>query len=93
MHITSGVLQRFGAHLAAEEKSAATVEKYRREAGRFARWLGERELSKVASAEYKVWLTGRRCPAGVNGAIAALNSLFGFLGMEECRLKAVRLQR
>ena len=34
-----------------------------------------------------------RTAAGVNGAVAALNGLFGFLGMPECRLKAVRVQR
>ena len=93
MRINREVLCRFGAYLTAEEKSGATVEKYLREAGHFVRWLEDRELSKELSAAYKLWLSGRRSPAGVNGAIAALNSLFSFLGMGECRLKSLRLQR
>ena len=93
MQINKENLRRFGAHLTAEEKSSATVEKYLREADHFVRWLEEQELSKELSAAYKAWLAERRSPAGVNGAIAALNSLFTFLGVEECRLKSLKLQR
>ena len=36
---------------------------------------------------------GERTPAGVNGAIAALNCLFSFWGLPECRMRSVKIQR
>ena len=93
MKISSADMQAFFAYLQAEEKSPATIEKYRREAARFAAWLGGGELTREAARAYKEKLSGERAPAGVNGAVAALNLLFDFLGAPECRLKAVRIQR
>lgn len=93
MKIKSNQLDAFAARLREEEKSAATVKKYCREAWRFMTWLGEREVDRAAALAYKELLAGERTPAGVNGAVAALNRLFGFLGLVECRMKAVRVQR
>ena len=36
---------------------------------------------------------GERTPAGVNGAVAALNCLFSFWGLPECRMRSVKIQR
>ena len=85
-------IDAFAARLRGEERSAATVEKYCREAARFAAWLAGREVSQLLALEYKAQLTDSRAPAGVNGAVAALNRLFSFLGLEGCRLKAVKQQ-
>ena len=93
MRITERELQRFVRRLRQEEKSGATVEKYGREAARFARWLGGREADKDLALAYKAALVQERAPAGANGAVAALNCLFAFLGLGECRLKAVKVQR
>ena len=86
-------IEDFAARLREDERSAATVEKYCREAARFAAWLAGREVSQLLALEYKAQLTDSRAPAGVNGAVAALNRLFSFLGLEGCRLKAVKQQR
>lgn len=93
MRISEQVLEDFGGYLAGEEKSGATVEKYVREARRFMGWLAGREAGGETAGLYKEKLLRERTAAGVNGAVAALNGLFGFLGMPECRLKAVRVQR
>ena len=93
MLITEKDVQRFARHLRQEEKSAATIEKYRREAARFALWLEGREAGRDLALAYKEALVRERAPAGVNGAVAALNRLFTFLGLDGCRLKAVRVQR
>jgi len=93
MKIASADLAAFCDWLHSEEKSTATVEKYRREAARFAAWLDGRDTARDLACGYKEALAGERSPAGVNGAVAALNCLFGFLGVPECRLKAVRVQR
>ena len=83
----------FAAELLRAERSAATVTKYRREAEAFARWLEGRAVSQVLAVEYKARLAQERTAAGVNGAVAALNKFFDFLGLADCRLKAVRVQR
>ena len=93
MSITENNLARFTARLRAEERSPATIEKYRREAARFAAWLGGREIDRELALAYKAELSGSRTPAGVNGAIAALNRLFDVLGLTACKLKAVKVQR
>lgn len=93
MKIATADLTAFCAWLRAEEKSEATAQKYRREAARFAAWLDGRDADRDLVCGYKEALAGERTPAGVNGAVAALNCLFGFLGAPECRLKAVRVQR
>lgn len=93
MMICGTVLEQFAAWLQAEEKSPATAEKYCREAARFVRWLEDRPLDRKAAQSYKEELTARRTAAGANGAVAALNALFAFLGAPECRLKAIRVQR
>lgn len=93
MYITGKDIERFAACLAREEKSAATIEKYRREALRFLDWLGGEEVSQELACAYKQTLEEVRTPAGVNGAVAALNCLFDFLGLSGCRLRAMKLQR
>ena len=93
MKITEKDLTRFAAALRAEERSPATIEKYCREAARFAGWLKGQRADRELALAYKAELCGQRAPAGVNGAIAALNRFFDLLGLGECRLKAVRVQR
>ncbi len=83
----------FAAYLRGEEKSPATVKKSRREAAGFVRWLAGRELSRELGRAYKDLLSQGRSPAGVNGALAALNRLFAFLDLPEYRLRAVKTQR
>ena len=93
MSISEKELTCFAACLRAGEKSAATIEKYLREAARFAAWLGGNDLSRESARAYKDELAAERAPAGVNGAVAALNSLFDFLEAPGCRLKSLRIQR
>ena len=86
-------MEQFVVFLRKNEKSPATVEKYRREVGKFLAWLGDRELTREHTLLYKELLSQGRAPAGVNGAVAALNSYAEFLGRPECRLKSVKVQR
>ena len=94
--ITAAQLGAFAAFLQKEEKSPATVEKYLREARRFAAWLAEGglEVNKEAVAAYKEELLNKGfCPATVNGKLTALDRLFGFLGWEGCKVKHLKVQR
>ncbi len=91
MTITQEQIRAYANHLESEERSAATMEKYVRNAARFIIWLGERELSKDAVVEYKATLEG--AAATVNGVISAVNSLLAFLDRSDCRVKQLRVQR
>lgn len=84
----------YARYLLQEEKSAPTVEKYMRDIRAFAVWLEDGPITKEAAAEWKSWLaTQGYAPATINGMLSALNGLFKFLGLEDCRVKFLKVQR
>lgn len=92
--ITGEQLAAFRRRLQEEERSPATVEKYGKEAGRFAVWLEGRPVTKEAAACWREELLAKGLsPATVNGKLAALDRLFRFLGWEDCRVRHLRVQR
>ena len=92
--ITESVLRAYTHYLLTEEKSAATVEKYLRDVRAFVRWLDGHSVSKERTAEWKVCLVSQGyAPATVNAMLSALNSLLEFLGLQECRVKFLKVQR
>ena len=76
-----------------EEHAPGTVEKYLRDIRAFAAWLDGRPVTRELAAEWKVHLlaTGH-VPGTVNSMLAALNSLFRFLGWD-IRVKFLKIQR
>lgn len=92
--LTQAHINRFTAHLRAEERSAATVEKYLRDARAFALWLEGRPVTKEVASGWKAHLLERgQAPATVNAKLSAVNGLFRFLGWEDCRVKFLKVQR
>ena len=84
----------FAAHLRENEKSAATAEKYVRDAGAFAAFVGDRELSRETVIAYKQYIIEKGYAArSVNSMLASVNSFLEFLGRPDCRVKALKLQR
>ena len=87
-------IQAYANHLRLEEKSAATIEKYLRDLRNFTHWLDGREITKERAAEWKTHLTEQGyAPASVNAMLSALNGLLDFLGLGDCRVKFLKLQR
>ena len=87
-------LRNFGEFLRREDKSPGTVEKYVRDAAGFAAYMGGAELTRDAVAAWRDGLAARGyAPVTVNSMVASVNALLRFLGREECRVKALRLQR
>lgn len=86
-------LLEFQDMLIEREKSAATVEKYLRDARTFLRYLpageqpGRRQL-----AAYKEWLAERYAVSSVNSMLSSLNAYLGFLGRPE-RVRPLKVQR
>lgn len=92
--ITGEALAAFRAHLRERERGGSTVEKYLRDVGQFAAWLGGEEVSKESAARWKEHLLTRgRGAATVNGKLAALNAFLIFMGWEDCRVRSLRVQR
>ena len=89
----TAMLQAFSAHLKREERSANTIEKYRRDLGAFFSWLAGRALTKEATLAWKEHLAACHAPASVNSMLAALNSFLAFCGTPEYRVKPLKIQR
>lgn len=90
--LTRATLDEFKAHLISEERSETTVEKYMRDANGFLQF-SKGEATKEKVIEYKVYLQEKYAVRSVNSVIAALNTLFSYMGRFDLRVKAVRLQR
>lgn len=84
----------FGRHLQIEERSGGTIEKYTRDVEAFARWLAGEPVTRERVAAWREHLVANGyAPVTVNSMLAAVNSLFRFLGWEECCVKFLKVQR
>ena len=71
-----------------------TVGKYLRDARAFMAFAAGRSVDKALVAAYKQRLLEQGYAArSVNSMLAGLNSLLGFLGWQDCRVRNVRVQR
>ena len=86
-------LEEFRNSLAEEEKSPLTIEKYLRDVGKFLGWLEDREITKPQVLAYKAWLLEQYAVVSVNSMLSSLNAYLTFLGLQNCRVRVVKLQR
>ena len=94
IHMDDTALPAFRRQLEEEERAPGTVEKYLRDVRAFVRWQAGRPLSKEAAVAWKQELLSRRyAPATVNSMLVSLNRFLSFLGLGQCRVKTLRLQR
>lgn len=92
--LTQEQVAAFQAYLHREEKSPATQEKYLRDIRFFRVFLQGGEVSKEQVLAYKAALQDRGYAArSINSMLASLNSLFSFLGWQDCRVRSLRLQQ
>ncbi len=92
--ITQTHLTAFEDYLLREEKSAATVEKYLRDARAFVLYAEGKTVTKEMTVAYKKSLedAGYK-PRSVNSMLASLNSFLEFIGAMDCKVKTVRIQK
>ena len=65
-----------------------------RDTGRFAAWLEGAEATRERTAAWRdSLLEGGYAPVTVNSMVAAVNQFFAFLGWEDCKVKALKIQR
>lgn len=92
--LTTSLLERFRKHLALEEKSRATIEKYSRDVRAFALYAGGKAITKECVIAYKSKLEENGYMArSINSILASVNSLFTFLGWFDLKVKAIKMQR
>ena len=92
--ITAERMAAFARHLREEERSPGTVEKYLRDVRAFARWLdGGPATMEAACGRKPPMRAAGYAPATINAMLAALNSLFRFLGWEDRRVRFLKIQR
>ena len=87
-------LNAFRENLIREEKSAATIEKYLRDAGAFLTYSAEKIITKEHTVSYKRSLQEQGYAIrSINSMLASINSLLDFLGWSDCKVKNLRCQR
>ena len=92
--VTMEQITAFGRYLQKAERSSGTIEKYLRDAAAFVRWLAGEPLTQERTAAWRDDLLERGyAPVTVNSMTAAVNQFFAFLGWEDCKIKALKIQR
>ena len=92
--LSDGVIERFRAYLKEEEKSSATVEKYLRDVQAFRQYTRGKPVSKEQVLAYKIQLQEKKYAIrSINSMLASLNSLFDYLGWEDCKARSLRVQQ
>ena len=92
--LSNQYLNAFRENLIREEKSAATIEKYLRDANGFLKYAAGREITKELTVLYKHELQQKGYTVrSVNSMLASLNSLLDFLEWTDCKVKTLRCQR
>lgn len=87
-------LSAFRENLIREEKSAATIEKYLRDAGAFLAYSMGCAITKEHTVSYKQSLQEQGYAIrSINSMLASINSLLDFLGWSDCKVKNLRCQR
>lgn len=91
--ITYAYINQFHAKLRQDEKSTATIEKYLRDVRKFFAFSEDGKISKELVIRYKQYLMEHYAPASVNSMLASVNSFLKTVGLRECVVKALKIQR
>lgn len=75
-----------------EEKSPHTIEKYLRDVKSFCSFTGGLFPGKETVLSWKKHLSGNYRPRSANSMLASLNHFFSWMGWEELRVRAFRIQ-
>lgn len=94
MILTNEQIKAFADFLRREEKSDATQEKYLRDVRAFRDYAAGRDITKELSVAWKRHLAEQGYAVrSINSMLASVNSLLTFLGLSNCKVKSIRMQR
>ena len=92
--LSEELIRQFETNLFQTEKSGATVEKYVRDARRFAAFCGGEAVTKDSVIAFKQDLLARGYAVrSVNSMLAGVNRLLSFLGLHDFRVKTLKIQQ
>ena len=94
MKLSIKKIEEYADYLYQEEKSAATREKYLRDAKAFGIYANGNEITKELVLDWKKQLIeSGYAVRSINSMLASVNSLLDFLGLSNCKVKNIRTQR
>ena len=94
MQLSNEQIKEFASYLCREEKSAATQEKYLRDAQAFCAYANGNEITKELVVAWKKQLVeGGYAVRSINSMLASVNSLLDFLSLPMCKVKSIRTQQ
>ncbi len=92
--LTMELMQGFYGYLCREEKSKATIEKYRRDVKKLAGYLNGRPIEKEMIIAYKQQLIAEGYAfSSINSMLAAINRFFAYAGWNDLQIKSIKVQR
>ena len=87
-------LERFQEYLREKESAEATIRKYLSDVRKFYHYLGrDRVVDKYRIRQYRQYLTEHYKGTSANSMLAALNQFFAALGLEELKVRRLKIQR
>lgn len=91
--LTAARIHRYTEHLWEQERSSATIQKYVHDLTALSIFLAGRAMTKGLLLEWKENLIGQYTPASVNTKLAAVNGFLTFCGLNELRLRKLKIQK
>ena len=91
--LTTARIEKYAAFLREQERAAATIEKYVHDLTALAAFLAGRAVSKGLLLEWKLTLVETYAQASVNSMLAAVNGFLSFCGLNELRLRKLKIQK
>ncbi len=94
MKLSIEQIKQFAAYLCREEKSTATQEKYLRDVQAFCIYANGDEITKNTVVAWKKQLMDEGYAVrSINSMLASINSLLDYMGLSNCKVKNIRIQR
>ena len=91
--ITPALIQKYALYLREQERAVATIEKYVHDLTSLSAFLAGQVMTKGLLLEWKENLIGQYAPASVNNKLAAVNGFLAFCGLNELRLRKLKIQK
>lgn len=87
-------IEDFCEYLKKEERSKATIEKYMRDILKFRSFASGGLIKKELVLSFKEYLiSSQYAVRSINSMLVAVNAFLNYLGLHECKVKLLRLQR
>lgn len=91
--INGEMIEKYLIYQREQERSQATLQKYKHDLRALMEFLQGRELTKAILISWKEKLIGEYAPASVNAMLAAVNGYLRFMGWLELMVKPLKIQR